>query len=316
MKKIGMITFFGYLCSLLLEMLIFLIFPEADSLFNGNLIMNLILFFVLPVFLFLPFYAFIMWIFLGNFYGRKKEPLKIDFLKEKDYYREIITKYSSLELSYIDDYKIDYKKDLVATLLSLQLKKKINIQGDDIKIIDDSSFSLRKIEEYILSNIKFGKLLINGQTLKQKLIEDAIKDNLIRKEQFKDYSKKVFSLGIFIVIMYYLYKYREMIPVNNILFDLIYCFVDYLGKPILIGCTGFLIGFIISKKNSYIRTEKGYEIHTKLEGLKYFLKDFGNMSHKEKEELPLWEDYLTYSVLFGMNKNIVADMEKYIEINK
>ena len=107
-----------------------------------------------------------------------------------------------------------------------------------------------------------------------------------------------------------------MIPINNILFDLIYCFVDYLGKPILIGCTGFLIGFIISKKNSYIRTEKGYEIHTKLEGLKYFLKDFGNMSHKEKEELPLWEDYLTYSVLFGMNKNIVADMEKYIEINK
>ncbi len=166
MKKIGMITFFGYLCSLLLEMLIFLIFPEADSLFNGNIIMNLVLFFVLPIFLFLPFYALIMWIFLGNFYGRKKEPLKIDFLKEKDYYREIITQYSSLELSYIDDYKIDYKKDLVATLLSLQLKKKINIQGNDIKIIDDSSFSLRKIEEYILSNIKFGKLLINGQTLK------------------------------------------------------------------------------------------------------------------------------------------------------
>ena len=73
MKKIGMITFFGYLCSLLLEMLIFLIFPEADSLFNGNLIMSLILFFVFPVFLFLPFYAFRMWIFLGNFYGRKKE---------------------------------------------------------------------------------------------------------------------------------------------------------------------------------------------------------------------------------------------------
>ena len=160
MKKIGMITFFGYLCSLLLEMLIFLIFPEADSLFNGNLIMSLILFFVFPVFLFLPFYAFIMWIFLGNFYGRKKEPLKIDFLKEKDYYREIITQYSSLELSYIDDYKIDYKKDLVATLLSLQLKKKINIQDDDIKIIDDSSFSLRKIEEYILSNIKFGKITL------------------------------------------------------------------------------------------------------------------------------------------------------------
>ena len=194
MKKIGMITFFGYLCSLLLEMLIFLIFPEADSLFNGNIIMNLVLFFVLPIFLFLPFYALIMWIFLGNFYGRKKEPLKIDFLKEKDYYREIITQYSSLELSYIDDYKIDYKKDLVATLLSLQLKKKINIQGNDIKIIDDSSFSLRKIEEYILSNIKFGKLLINGQTLKQKLIKMLLKITLLEKNNLKIILKKSFHL--------------------------------------------------------------------------------------------------------------------------
>lgn len=124
MKKIGMITFLVYLCTLVLEMLIFLIFPDLNSFFDNSIIMNLVLFLGFPIFLFLPFYAFIMWIFLGNFYGRKKEPLKIDFLKEKDYYREIITQYSSLELSYIDDYKIDYKKDLVATLLSLQLKKK------------------------------------------------------------------------------------------------------------------------------------------------------------------------------------------------
>lgn len=42
-----------------------------------------------------------------------------------EYYREIIKKVTPVELSYIDDYDIELKKDVVATLLQLQLKRKI-----------------------------------------------------------------------------------------------------------------------------------------------------------------------------------------------
>ena len=37
---------------------------------------------------------------------------KIDFVNTKEYYRDILKKYSIAELSYIDDFNIDYPKDI------------------------------------------------------------------------------------------------------------------------------------------------------------------------------------------------------------
>ncbi len=61
----------------------------------------------------------------------------------------------------------------------------------------------------------------------------------------------------------------------------------------------------------YIRTKKGKEINKYLEGLKNYLKDFGNFEEKSHQELILWEDYLIYSVIFNLNTKIIKEYEQF-----
>lgn len=317
MKKLNKIAIIVYFCFIIFEIVGFTIFGMVDNFFFSDFlefIMNLLTILIAPFWFLFPFYAIVLFTNIGKIYG-KSELSKINFNKEKDYYREIIHNYSLIELSYIDNYRIDYKKDLVATLLSLKLKKKIDINENGIEIIDKTIDSLKKSEIYVLEHIEYNHLLINETKLKEIVVAEALEDKVIRKEVFNDYFKRVISIILFIVIMYLLYKYKEVYAFNSI-FDLLYAIVEFFGKYILICSIAFLIGFLISKKNSYIRTSKGEEINKKLEGLKLFLKDFSNLSDKEKESLMLWEDYLIYSVLFNINKKIIDDIGKHIIINK
>ena len=38
------------------------------------------------------------------------------------------------------------------------------------------------------------------------------------------------------------------------------------------------------------------------------------MNEREAKEIEIWDDYLIYSVMFGQNKKIIEESEKYIEI--
>ena len=65
-------------------------------------------------------YACISWIILNiaeDKYVYKKE--------NENYYRDIIKNVSPSQLSYIDDYGIEYKKDVIASILMLHLKKEL-----------------------------------------------------------------------------------------------------------------------------------------------------------------------------------------------
>ena len=95
--------------------------------------------------------------------GAKKKVIReslspIDFENNKEYYRDILNNHTSVELSYIDNFEIDYPKDIIATLLSLQLKNKIEINDNYINVINNDTNELHKSEIYILNNIKDGKV--------------------------------------------------------------------------------------------------------------------------------------------------------------
>ena len=63
----------------------------------------------------------------------------------------------------------------------------------------------------------------------------------------------------------------------------------------------------------YNLSDKGKDLYLKLQGLKRYIKDFSNLKDKDKEHLQLWDDYLIYSVMFGLNKQIP---DKYTKIFK
>lgn len=89
-----------------------------------------------------------------NLYHEKK----VDFGdEEKKYYRDIISNVTPSQLSYIDDYGIEVKKEIIATILMLKIKKKLQIKKDGIKINENFDYhGLLKSEAHIMKCLEKG----------------------------------------------------------------------------------------------------------------------------------------------------------------
>lgn len=73
---------------------------------------------------------------------------------QEGYYRDIIKEVTPVELSYVDDYTIELENDIVATLLELQLKRKIEFRDQKIVVVDNTlSNDLSFHEKYILHGL-------------------------------------------------------------------------------------------------------------------------------------------------------------------
>lgn len=266
----------------------------------------------------------------------KENLSKIDFKKTKDYYRDILKNHTPLELSYIDNFEIDYTKDVIATILSLELKKKITIKDNYIDIIDKDISNLQKSEIYILNNIKDGKVTnLDSYEILSHAKEEAFNNNLIIKNKVKRKEEKSLTIeklmilediGMFLLALLLIFYLEDIVDfLNNVVLPNI-----YIIAPIIIIICLLLIfisvqkfyrsvkaeSYYQNKNNSYKRTVKGEEINYKIEGLKNYLKDFSLLSNKEQQELVLWEEYLIYSVIFNMNDKIINDLTKLITITK
>ncbi len=276
--------------------------------------------FYIIVSLFKSFYLTILYIGIRVAYRKyNKEKLdKIDF-KNNSYYRDIISKYSPAVLSYIDDFKLE-EKDIVATLMSLELKQKLTIK-DDIKIINDSEENLDENEKYIFKKLKSNTLKnINMLEFEEKVKKDCLDYNLL--EENKDIKKKIIKKVIFTVCIYILIvvgffnfpTFYNNIPNKNIAILLLpVMFILFFIMIILPFSTIVYIKsyYRMNKQNPYIRNKQARNINEKLEGLRNYMKDFSQLSESQYNEIVLWEDYLIYSVILGQNSKIVKEiMEK------
>ena len=277
--------------------------------------------FFIVVSLLKSFYLTILYIGVRIAYKRySKEKLdKIDF-QNNSYYRDIIFKYSPAVLSYIDDFKLE-EKDIVATLMSLELKQKLSMK-DQIKIINDSEENLDENEKYIFKKLKNNTLKnINMLEFEEKVIKDCLDYNLL--EENKDIKKKIIKKVIFSVCIYILIvvgffnfpTFYNNIPNKNIAILLLpVIFILFLIMIILPFSTIVYIKsyYRMNKQNPYIRNKKARNINKKLEGLRKYVKDFSQLSESQYNEIILWEDYLIYSVILGQNSKIVKEIMKKI----
>lgn len=250
---------------------------------------------------------------------------KIDF-KNDNYYRDIISKYSPGVLSYIDDFKLE-EKDIIATIMSLKLKNKIKILDDTIEITSSNKENLDENEKYILKNISNNKLKnINMEEFEEIVIKDSINSKLL--ETSKDVKKKLLKkvlkfvlillilLGIFIVV----FSIPSIVEfaVSNEIMNLIECIIIAILMIPLLYFPLFIIPYFKSymsenKLNPYIRTKKGKDINTNLEGLKKYIKEYSLLDKKGYKDIIIWENYLIYSVISGQNKEIVNEIKKKIK---
>ncbi len=261
---------------------------------------------------------------ISKYQTRKFSLSKVDFINDKEIYREILKEYSVLGLAYIDDFKENIYKYAVIVLLNLKLKNKIAIKDNGLEIIDNTN--LRKSEEYVISRIKNGIFEIeNPKEFIGLAKKDGIEDGLVEKnpenrrklknKTTQELVKKgiknaiitLISAIILILIFVILDSLRDS-PLGYIasilfmmlpLFTLLFLFGNYLAYEININKVS-------------CRTDLGEEVNTKLEGLKNYIKEYSYLNEKQKEHLILWDGYLIYSVMFNQNEKILYDVGRYI----
>ena len=252
----------------------------------------------------------------------KKERLeKIDF-ENDSYYREKLAKYSPAVLSYVDNFELD-RKDIVATLMSLELKKKIKIK-DDIQIIDSTNDNLTDDEQYVFSKLQNNELKnINMLEFKSIVLKEACEKELIQEKRVaKNKMEKIFWIAIGIsallgiIAFVFLGNFIMAVESEAVIFAIVICMVVLICVAFIIpGATiAYISSYSVLKTaDPYIRSKQGKEINERLEGLKKYLKDFSTLDEKSKEHLVLWEEFLIYSVMFGTNEKIVNEV--YSKIN-
>lgn len=331
-KKFGIIIHISYwliiMGSAIIELFSSLI--KNNSEFNVNMIgreeylswVFLFVFFCI-VSIFKMFYLSLIYIIysakrIANRRHYKEKLDKIDF-KNDNYYREIISEFSPGVLSYIDNFRLD-EKDIVGTLMSLQIKNKISIL-DEIELIDIDEKDLDENEIYILENIKNNNLKnINIRVFEQKVINDCIKNKLLLKS---DNVKRKILGKILICILLILMVYNLPMIFSKIQFEsnivtVLFSIIMFVNVLAMFWYPIATIIYIITygakiKSNPFVRSKSAQDINSKLEGLKKYIKEYSLLDKREYREVEIWEDYMIYSVTSGQNQAIVKEIMKKIK---
>ena len=258
--------------------------------------------------------------FIGIYIGFKiaykkyyKEKLdKID-LKNDTYYREIISQNSPGVLSYIDDFKLD-EKDIVATFMSLEIKKRIKIE-DKIILLNPTTKDLEENERYILDNIKNNTInSIDITTFKNKVIDDCLKKSLLVEKRQKKNILNYFIIYILIIGGFTaLVNLFSNIQTKNGLVLILFMLGLFIVGVVIAIYPFVLIIYMKSYNtmknlNPYVRSKEAKDINLKLEGLKNYIKEYSLLKDKEYKDLIIWENYLVYSIILGNNTKIVKEV--------
>ena len=99
--------------------------------------------------------------------------------------------------------------------------------------------------------------------------------------------------------------------------------VEAYGLLFFSGIVIFLLMFLkfwAFDENKFVKTQKGYELYTKIVGLKNYIKDYSNLSESKLKEITIWEEYLIYAIILNdtskLNKEAKDFYKKVCDIRE
>lgn len=327
--ELGLLIFF--ILSFVVDFFLILKYEGIDNLIyhqNEQFISSILFYGFMALFINLLKFFLIGGIYLSIKMSNKKfykERLsRIDIKKYDGYFRDILKGYNPALLSYIDDFKIDFPKDIVAMLLNLKNKGIVDFDELNYKIIIlNQKENLTEIEKLLLDSIVDGKVTNIDNSIFSVLVQKEALEKGILKRSLKGIKFKNLFINAIIVFLLMYFSFNILFNMNDesnvvlLIFAIIGCFISI---SVVIGFVFYFplysLIYIYKKiSNPYIRSADGEEINIRLEGLKNFLKDFSNMDKRSADDLIIWEDYLIYSVLFNQNIEVINDMySKYFAL--
>ncbi len=311
-KLIGKITIIIFLISLIINVIISFNTKELTTI--SEILINIV---DTELSIIIPLGCLFFMILLADYFVYHNKLDKNDKMN-KDYYRNILKGYSPLELSYIDNFKIDLPKDIVSVFLNLKLKGIIELDEKNI-IIKDYKITLDEEEKYLLTKVIDGKITMVDEFELEKIVKDSCLNKKLIEYKDMKFSKPLFIIFIILFIIIFTIFLLFSFSVEDIDNTLAIPLASLIGilMVLIISIVPLFFFIYLFKRglNPFFRSKKGEEVNIKLEGLKNYLKDFSLNSKRKIEEVVLWEDYLIYSVIFNQNKNLINDFYNKYFIN-
>ena len=313
MKKIDWKEIFMYICVFMIIVIpiIMIIYIEENyELSQYLLIVNILILIITP-----------MYYIIYNIREKRKtknaeEKIIIKNIDFK-YYMDIIEKYSPATLSFILD-GMEFDKDLAASIIYLINKGYLELKQDNkITRTDKDNSGLSK-DLKIICNSDVNHLLayrrLKNKNIKEQ--QEAYIASQTNRQWMEQVEKEAEEDGL--VIERKKYKITSILSILCIIETVYTLTIENYGLFFFSIFLFFLLVFLKMSaydKNKWVKTQKGYELYSKIVGLKNYIKDFSTLSEKELKEIEIWEDYLIYAIIFNNTSKLNKDaLEFYKKI--
>lgn len=313
MKKIDWKEIYIYICVFMIIVIpiIMIIYIEENyELSQYLLIVNILILIITP-----------MYYIIYNIMEKRKtknaeEKIIIKNIDFK-YYRDIIEKYSPATLSFILD-GMEFDKDLAASIIYLINKGYLELKQDNkITRTDKDNSGLSK-DLKIICNSDVNHLLayrrLKNKNIKEQ--QEAYIASQTNRQWMEQVEKEAEEDGL--VIERKKYKITSILSILCIIETVYTLTIENYGLFFFSIFLFFLLVFLKMSaydKNKWVKTQKGYELYSKIVGLKNYIKDFSTLSEKELKEIEIWEDYLIYAIIFNNTSKLNKDaLEFYKKI--
>lgn len=241
------------------------------------------------------------------------ERFKVFICTRNNIYERELPEYSVAVASYINNFRIENEKDIVASILSLCAKKVIDVRQIDNEIVIIKNLQA-KVETLTKDEYYLYEYLINhGRKGDLKEWSDIVKQEARERKLIKKCENHIilifFTILITSVLRFFqcMPEYGEEATTQSIIVGTTMFFSLCLMIPI----TAYDEMRQIKLKKSYIKyTSKGLKEACKLERLKRYLKHSTLLNTRQVEEVHLWEQYLAYAMVLNINskyKNTISN---------
>ena len=259
----------------------------------------------------------------NNIYNKIKVRLAKD---EGIYVRDIEVEYSPAVLSYLQNQKIEKKKDLVASILNLCAKGFLKIEKKEenhyeIKSLQDKDGeTLKKDEKYLYDKI-CKKEKINMNTWVQYVREEFESYHFTKKSKMR-LSDVFLFLYIAILIIGAIYSaISGNNEISNEMFNMIFVpFFVAFELAILEPFIRIVLRYL--RKGEYLDgtyTVKGAKEMKRWDKYKKFLEDYTLLEDKPLESVIVLEKHLAYATVLNVNtsytKSFIEQLEVTYKIN-
>jgi uncharacterized membrane protein len=267
------------------------------------------------------------------------------------YYQELPNNFSIGISSLLMNSNIEYEKDIIASILNLCAKKylkisKLSDNNYNVAVLKQPDEKLLTDEKYLINNIIINNIKnIDYNEWYKMCLDEGVNLNLYNLPKQKDIGRTLLTFitrktttlifGIISLLINLIYTffinnnmYTNYLKTQKIILFFTICIAITIGLyiytlyfAVIMVIVSTLVDSLITnfgsqKTNYFLKpTEKGKEELEKLLAFKNFLNDFGSFTDKDLEQVNLWEYYLSYATVFGLDKKILQKGYKEITNN-